>query len=313
MSYLTIFEVPEVASPLVPRFLGAHDIALIESFGGQEFTAEDAIDALNRTTGHAWSVESAQALLADMYRRGVLNRATDGREAYTVGTFYGWLETFVVSQADAYNALTPEEKTGIDSWCFETYLTSLDDTNLPTSDKVVTVDALHNTLDNIGEQIWLSPCDCRTLAGGCHKPLDVCISWKSGINSRADRGWAKPISKAEAKEIVSDAHRKGLMQTVNDHGICNCCSDCCYLFRAQSARDSVRVWPSATEVASFDSTKCTTCKACLNRCPFDAFSLVGGAIQFDVERCRGCSVCVSGCKSSAISMVPLSSVEDVVA
>lgn len=308
MSYLTIFEVPEVAWPLIPRFLGAHDIAIIESFGGREFTAKGVLNVLDRATGHTWSAESVEVLLVDMYRRGVLNRAEDGREAYMVSTFYEWLETFVVSQADAYNALRPNEKMDIDSWCFETFFVSLDDTDLPTSDQVVTVDALHEALDDIAEQIWLSSCDCRTLAGGCHKPLDVCISWKGGINSRADRGWAKPISKAEAKEIVSDAHRKGLMQTVNDHGICNCCSDCCYLFRAQNARKSVRIWPSATEVASFDDTKCTTCGACLKRCPFEAFSLVEGVIHFDVQRCRGCSVCVSGCKSSAISMVPTTTI-----
>ena len=76
-------------------------------------------------------------------------------------------------------------------------------------------------------------------------PTDTCVTYKDGINSFVDRGLSKKISKEEAKEVVRRADAAGLMHTAGMGGICNCCGDCCYLFRAQKRRKSTGVWPAA--------------------------------------------------------------------
>ena len=92
------------------------------------------------------------------------------------------------------------------------------------------------------------------------------------------------------------------MHTVNDNGICNCCSDCCYLFRAQAVRETGRSWPLAEQVAAFDADVCTACLACVKRCPFEVFELVDGRVVQHAELCRGCGLCVDACRFGALEM-----------
>jgi Pyruvate/2-oxoacid:ferredoxin oxidoreductase delta subunit len=304
VQFLSAFGVPDVARPVIERIVDAEEMLLVDSLHAPEFSVAEAQSALEAHTVEAWSGARVRDLVGSAYRRGIIDIADERLGRYRVGTFYTRLEVFAVTQPDDYRALPAETIAALDAWCFGDYLKSLGSEPLPTSDRVTLLQETLDYIDGIDRPIWLNRCDCRTLAGECDQPTDTCISFRSGANTLSDRGWSKPLTKSEAKAIVSDAHERGLVQTVNDNGICNCCSDCCYLFRAQRARSSLGVWPLADKVAAFDSDVCIGCRACIKRCPFDVFALEDGQIVQRVELCRGCGLCADVCPTYAITMEP---------
>jgi Pyruvate/2-oxoacid:ferredoxin oxidoreductase delta subunit len=128
------------------------------------------------------------------------------------------------------------------------------------------------------------------------------VSFRNGINTLSDRGWSRPLTRDEAKAVVERASAEGLVHTLNDSGLCNCCSDCCYLYRAQRARGQGLVWPAAAQIAALSTDECIGCDVCVTRCPFGAFASSGDAVVFDASRCRGCGLCAETCPTDAISM-----------
>ena len=308
MRFLSAFQVPNVARPVIGRIVDAADVALVEALAAagrapeSEFDVEDASAALSAASGSAGPAPSVPQLLERAYRRGVLDLADDTRARYRVASFYDRLGVFVISQPDEYLALPAETRTALDAWFFAEYASRLDPGPTPTSDRVVTLDAALAHIDAEERPIWLNRCDCRTLAGRCELPVDTCVSFRNGINTLSDRGWSTQLTKDAAKAVVVRASADGLVHTLNDGGLCNCCSDCCYLYRAQRARGQGLVWPAAAQIAAFSEDECTGCELCVTRCPFDAFTNAGGGVVFDPERCRGCGLCAETCPTVAISM-----------
>jgi NAD-dependent dihydropyrimidine dehydrogenase PreA subunit len=303
LEFLSTFEVPTCARPVLGAIVLPEEVLLVASLTSREFTADDAHTALEGTTGEPWSASHLDAFLDAAYRRGVLDVADEGASSYIVSTFYARLGVFVISEPDSYRALPAETRSALDSWYLDAYVERLGADERPSSDIVLPLKEALLHLDTVAGQIWLNPCDCRTLAGTCDKPLDTCVSFANGINTLSHRGWSKPLTREEAKAVVTKADADGLMHTVSDHAICNCCSDCCYLFRAQAARDSgPAVWPRAEKIVNFNLDACIACGRCLERCPFDAFSEASSGVVFDESRCRGCGLCVETCPTGAIEL-----------
>ncbi|MDO4517810.1 MAG: (Fe-S)-binding protein [Bacillota bacterium] len=49
---------------------------------------------------------------------------------------------------------------------------------------------------------------------------------------------------------------------------------------------------------------CIGLGTCIERCKFDAMSLVDGEVVIDREKCSGCEACLSGCVQEIIEMIP---------
>lgn len=163
------------------------------------------------------------------------------------------------------------------------------------------------------ERIYLWPCDCRAMVGGCGKPQMVCLRFEN------DRGVGWEISTERAVELMRAANRAGLMQTaeivpgdgpISDGAICNCCADCCFEQRASRALDAARIWPHSRYVAEVPDD-CSRCGLCARRCPFEAITMTGAARDdgkhlpvLDPGLCRGCGVCATGCPDEVIAMRP---------
>ena len=144
--------------------------------------------------------------------------------------------------------------------------------------------------------------------GACGLPRHTCITYKNGINTFVDRGLSEQIDPERAAEIVRQTEKDGLMHTSAMGGICNCCGDCCYLFRAQQARQSVGVWPAAEWIIEQDEEKCVNCGKCIKRCHLHVFAKYSAAegkpsVIADPSKCAGCGICRSTCPTGALKLI----------
>jgi MinD superfamily P-loop ATPase containing an inserted ferredoxin domain len=300
--FLQRFRVPEEGLPVIDRLVRPEEIAFLAALPAEHFTIPEAADALQKSTGKTPAPEQTDAFLREEYRRGLTLLEDEIGTGYRIAEFSTRLDIVVTTEQESYFMLPAEARAALDRWYFQKYLDGLGGDTRPTGDKVVPLEQALKTIDAADGQIWLQNCDCRPLAGNCGKPTDTCISFRSGINTMAHRGLSQPISKEEAKDVVRRANKAGLMQTVSDHGMCNCCGDCCYLFRAQKARGCGPVWPAAELIAEFRPEACISCRRCVGRCNFGAFAFEDGRIRYDPQQCRGCSLCAQTCPAKAITM-----------
>jgi Pyruvate/2-oxoacid:ferredoxin oxidoreductase delta subunit len=226
----------------------------------------------------------------------------------------------VVSETERYRSFDGAVKRALNDWYFDAYYASLDiaPDRRPTEDTVVTLEEAVTRIRGETRQTFLAPCDCRSLRVDlethCGKPVRTCISWKSGDNTFSDRGLSKPIGKEEAIGIVQEADAAGLMHTANPNGLCNCCSDCCFLSRGRNRRNaelrgkgsgSFLTWPATGRAVQVAQESCVGCGTCLSRCPFGLFTLQEGKTAVDRNRCVGCGLCVNTCPEKALSLGPV--------
>jgi len=157
------------------------------------------------------------------------------------------------------------------------------------------------------EHVYLWPCDCRAIVGGCSKPVDVCLRFDN------ERGLGQEVSRERAVEILHETDAAGLAHTDylgrsagDTHAICNCCTDCCFPHRAAALLDAESVWPRRRHLAVIDREECTQCGTCAERCPFAAITMSADDEPLvEAAECRGCGLCSTGCPAEAIAMQPL--------
>ena len=150
--------------------------------------------------------------------------------------------------------------------------------------------------------IYLWPCNCRAMWGRCEKSHSVCLRF----GNERDIGWE--LSKDRAITVLRQADREGLMHTAylsslhGHHGICNCCSDCCFPILAGERLGAADVWPVRRYRAAVDAATCTLCARCVRRCP----SRRSPSTATESPRCRstGPSAAGAGCAPPAAPRGP---------
>lgn len=286
------FHMPDFAADLVDFFFTEEDKKFILSVESETFSEE----------------EVEPEYLADAFHRGVVNKKEGTEKTWCLNDFYGMLDVFSVSQTRKYRSLPREKRRRLDAWYFDSYARSLDAdlTRRPTSDTILPLDEMLAYIDQEDRPLYLNYCDCKSLSGDCGLPSHTCINFVPGLNSFKARGLSRQVSKAEAKEVVRLSDEAGLVHTLSDHGICNCCDDCCYLFRAQRIRNSVGFWPRADYITVMQPEKCIGCGKCLKRCHFGAIQKKEEGrkmrISLNSALCEGCGLCVNTCPTGALSL-----------
>ncbi|HVI40321.1 MAG TPA: 4Fe-4S binding protein [Anaerovoracaceae bacterium] len=293
-NFIKKFQVPEAAYRSIDRMFTEEEIEFVSRMEKETFTEEDL---------EAMGIVQGKRFIENSYRRGILSIANKDMETYRISDFYNRLDIFSISETENYKSLPEEDKKALDEWYFETYCNGLDQ-NLelpPTEDEILPLDEVLSFIDQQDRPVYLNYCDCRSLRGECGLPTKTCITYKNGLNSFAHRGLSEIIDKEKAKEVVINADKVGLIHTVNPNGICNCCGDCCYLFRGQRKRNSLGIWPKTAHVIDFDDAKCIQCGNCIKRCSFGVFKKEGNILA-DVNQCVGCGICVQGCPAKALTL-----------
>lgn len=91
---------------------------------------------------------------------------------------------------------------------------------------------------DVSETVALGPCSCRQTFGNCQRPVmsEIIVGAGKEVYAEADKDNFKQITRQEAKEIMRQCHREGLLHTVMScrghyYSICNCCTCCCVPLR----------------------------------------------------------------------------------
>ncbi|MBW1681582.1 MAG: 4Fe-4S binding protein [Deltaproteobacteria bacterium] len=171
---------------------------------------------------------------------------------------------------------------------------------------ILAFDDVRNLVDE-ARSIAVTPCSCRVISGApCEKPVEVCMQFNKAADYAVDRGTGRPLSKQEAIDMLKMCEEEGLIHVGDNrrsvgHVICNCCSDCCLNWPSLRTGLGKFVVPSRFR-AVVDADLCTACEMCVDRCQFDAVSLIDEIAVVDPEKCMGCGVCLVTCPTEAISL-----------
>lgn len=162
-------------------------------------------------------------------------------------------------------------------------------------------------------KIAVAHCPCRISAKilgrtDCQHSLEVCLKYDEMAEFVIAKGLAREISKDEARQILEDCEKEGLVHMVdNAQGqikhTCNCCGHYCWnvgiIRRRKIPRDALMA-VYFTRVT--DTDECIGCGTCAEICPVDAVEMVDDLAQVDLNWCIGCGVCAVSCPAEAISI-----------
>ena len=294
----------------VAAFVGAPDFVLPWL---DRFYDGDDIGVLLAAADPAGLASVEPERLERALRRGVLDRDKAG--AHTPASFADRLD--IRAMFEGLSDIPADVRARLADWATDDYAASVrDDLEalksgdpgssrqidhtyllLPEAEAVIAAE----------EHVYVWPCDCRAIVGGCDKPVDVCLRFDN------DRGLGREISRERAVKILRETDFAGLTHTDyvgrsagDTHAICNCCTDCCFPHRAAALLDAESVWPRRRHLAVVDREECTGCGTCAERCPFAAITMNADDEPFvEAAECRGCGLCSTGCPAEAIAMQPL--------
>ena len=167
------------------------------------------------------------------------------------------------------------------------------------------------------DDIAVGYCFCRQrrklLGEPCatEAPVQNCFTFGKSARHTVAQGFAEPVTRDEALQILKEAEQAGLVhkafhpggrESALETSICNCCKDCCDTFRLW--RDGALPLINSTyHLAVIDAGSCSGCGSCVEACPTDAIALNAEDLALrDEAACLGCGVCARLCPEGAISL-----------
>ncbi len=175
------------------------------------------------------------------------------------------------------------------------------------------VEEIIDKFDDIG----VGNCFCRLFRKMLGKeydvnvPYDVCFTFGKSARHVISQGFARKVSKEEAKAImkrVEDAglvhkafHNKSDVKEI-ENSICNCHKDYCNTFEYWKT-GMIPMVNYATYIAKVNEDGCTGCATCESKCPVGAAYVDEGKAKVKQDVCIGCGVCAHFCPENVISLL----------
>jgi len=186
---------------------------------------------------------------------------------------------------------------------------------VPVGSVVKTTDSVapyNNVRELIKERNFISvqQCICRKeqgfLGNDCSYPQEVCLGFGDFARYYVDNGMGRQIDLDEALKVLDLAEEKGLVLRPNNaqdiDAICCCCPCCCPSLKYGKMLERPADTVISYYVSKIDSTLCTACGECVERCPMDAIKIDDDFSEIIDGRCIGCGVCIPTCPEEAIAL-----------
>lgn len=173
-------------------------------------------------------------------------------------------------------------------------------------------------LDNKSARMAVTKCVCQTALNRYREPVmkDMALLYIADMYTTMKHTGIKekftPIETAEeAKNMLRHFDECGLVHNVlycHENGkwtfvMCNCDDQVCVPLRSYMAGRSEEM-SAGPEIVKLDSSKCSGCGKCVERCLFKANTIgKDGKSIVDTAKCLGCGLCVSTCETGARTLI----------
>ncbi len=263
------------------------------------------------------SVEEVETRLEDMTGKGLIFRQeSGGNHRYGAIPFMHGLAEFQVRKIDEELSFLLQQ------YFEEAYNKNISDNAdlflrvipvqkyVDIEHHVASYDDASAILDN-ADIIAVTDCLCRTqkniMGVGCSRPLETCFMFGSMAQYYIDNNLGRKVGKEEARKIVAEAQKAGLVTqpgtSQNPAGMCNCCGDCCAVLGA------IKKYPNPGEIvfsnhfALIEKENCIGCGACIDICPMEAIEMDSDEkAEVNLKRCIGCGLCFTACDFDAVKL-----------
>lgn len=187
---------------------------------------------------------------------------------------------------------------------------------LPHDCEILPGESISYLINHAGEDgLAVTKCICRhmkqVMGGSCDHdgPIEQCLFLQPFAKAAVDAGVARPITKAEAFELMDKAGKHGLVHEAHSAThpkvICSCCPDCC--FPIQALRNGVYTHTTPMPSNFYSAVNPDLCQGaldCIPRCPVEAlrYDDEKATVVIDTPRCIGCGICVESCPFGAFEL-----------
>jgi ferredoxin len=182
-------------------------------------------------------------------------------------------------------------------------------------ERIVPTQEVTDLIDKFDE-IAVGHCFCRhhkdIMGTPCRQTAERenCFTFGKSARYTTEQGFARMISKDEARAVLKKAEEDGLVHKAyhpnfdvskDETSICNCCRCCC----GNGVENMVAPIVNATNyLAVIDTELCIGCGSCVDKCHTGAaFLNADGTSERNAEMCIGCGVCAHFCPVNAISLL----------